>query len=388
MDFVDAWEARFAAFEPTDLTADEAADRDLVLMELAAYRFGETDLAGGPLGPARVGLPAGRRDLPAPRPRVRAPRRPARLGRPPDRRHLGHPARGPARAPCPRRPAGLAAPHRDGAAPARRHRRADRRRARAGGAAPTTPPCATSGRSSSTRPPTPAGRSRSSRPSCATSCCRSPRARAGSGRSCSRASSATRSARATRSTRCSAAPRPSTPPSAPRWCASRARCGRPTFPDRAMPASRRPTSSGPCSTTSGASTRARTDLLEFCRDELGRIEAFVRTHDLIGLAPRPARDPLDAGLPALVRRRDARFTRAAGPGPEGVLRDHADPRGLDRGAGRVLPARGQRPDAPAAHDPRGRARPLPPGRLREPRARRSPDRSSGAGCSPRAGRST
>ena len=44
MDFVGAWEARFAAFEPASLTPDEAADRDLVLMELAAYRFGETDL--------------------------------------------------------------------------------------------------------------------------------------------------------------------------------------------------------------------------------------------------------------------------------------------------------------------------------------------------------
>jgi uncharacterized protein (DUF885 family) len=44
MDFVDAWEARFAGFDSTGLTADEAADRDLVLMELAAYRFGERDL--------------------------------------------------------------------------------------------------------------------------------------------------------------------------------------------------------------------------------------------------------------------------------------------------------------------------------------------------------
>ena len=36
------------------------------------------------------------------------------------------------------------------------------------------------------------------------------------------------------------------------------------------------------------------------------------------------------------------------------------------GAGRVLPPRGQRPDAPPPDDPRGRPGPLPPGRLREP----------------------
>jgi uncharacterized protein (DUF885 family) len=42
--FLDTWEREITAFEPDDLTPDEAADRDLVLMELAAYRFGETDL--------------------------------------------------------------------------------------------------------------------------------------------------------------------------------------------------------------------------------------------------------------------------------------------------------------------------------------------------------
>ena len=70
----------------------------------------------------------------------------------------------------------------------------------------------------------------------------------------------------------------------------------------------------------------------------------------------PARDPLDAGLPPLLRRGDARHAGPARPGPEGVLRDHPDPGRLDRRAGRELPPRGQRPDAPTAHDPRGRAR--------------------------------
>ena len=81
---------------------------------------------------------------------------------------------------------------------------------------------------------------------------------------------------------------------------------------------------------------------------------------------RPARDPLDAGLPARLRRRDARHAGSARQGPEGVLRDHPDPGRLDARAGRELPPRGQRPDAPAAHDPRGGARPLPPGLGRQP----------------------
>lgn len=42
--FLDTWEREFRAVEPADLTPDEAVDRNLALMELAAYRFGETDL--------------------------------------------------------------------------------------------------------------------------------------------------------------------------------------------------------------------------------------------------------------------------------------------------------------------------------------------------------
>ena len=112
------------------------------------------------------------------------------------------------------------------------------------------------------------------------------------------------------------------------------------------------------------------ELLDFCRAENGRIEAFVaraRPH-------RPGRradaDHLDARLPARLRRRDADPARAAGPRPGELLRHHADHRRLAGGAVGVVPARGQRPDAAAAHHPRGGARPLPAARLLEPRADR------------------
>jgi uncharacterized protein (DUF885 family) len=42
--FIDRWEAAFGALDPSTLTLDEAIDRDLVLGELAAMRFGETEL--------------------------------------------------------------------------------------------------------------------------------------------------------------------------------------------------------------------------------------------------------------------------------------------------------------------------------------------------------
>ena len=103
---------------------------------------------------------------------------------------------------------------------------------------------------------------------------------------------------------------------------------------------------------------------------------------------RAARDPVDAGLPACVRRRDADLAGSARQGAEGVLRDHPDARRLDRRAARVEPARGQRPDAPPADDPRGGPGPLPPGRLRQPLPVARPGRSSAAACSPRAGPST
>jgi uncharacterized protein (DUF885 family) len=42
--FIDRWRATFGELDPSSLTADEAIDRDLVLGELEAMRFGETDL--------------------------------------------------------------------------------------------------------------------------------------------------------------------------------------------------------------------------------------------------------------------------------------------------------------------------------------------------------
>jgi uncharacterized protein (DUF885 family) len=42
--FIDAWEARFSDLDPANLSSDEAVDRDLILGELEAMRFGETEL--------------------------------------------------------------------------------------------------------------------------------------------------------------------------------------------------------------------------------------------------------------------------------------------------------------------------------------------------------
>ena len=42
--FIDAWEATFSDLDPATLSRDEAIDRDLVVGELEAMRFGETEL--------------------------------------------------------------------------------------------------------------------------------------------------------------------------------------------------------------------------------------------------------------------------------------------------------------------------------------------------------
>ncbi len=42
--FVDAWQATFSGLDPAALSVDESVDRDLVLQELDAMRFGETEL--------------------------------------------------------------------------------------------------------------------------------------------------------------------------------------------------------------------------------------------------------------------------------------------------------------------------------------------------------
>src|SRR5689334_820389 len=42
--FYDEWTRRFAAFGDEELTVDERIDRDLLLMELDGWRFGDTEL--------------------------------------------------------------------------------------------------------------------------------------------------------------------------------------------------------------------------------------------------------------------------------------------------------------------------------------------------------
>ncbi len=108
------------------------------------------------------------------------------------------------------------------------------------------------------------------------------------------------------------------------------------------------------------------EMVAFCRAELGRIESFCRGARRHRPRRRAARDRVDAGVHALVRRRDAGLARAAGRGTEDVLLDHAAAPGVGPRRGRVLPARDERPPAPAAHDPRGDARPLPPDGVRQP----------------------
>ena len=89
---------------------------------------------------------------------------------------------------------------------------------------------------------------------------------------------------------------------------------------------------------------------------------------------RAARHRLDAGVPALVRRRDAGLAGAARPRPEVVLLDHAGPRRLAGRPAALVPAGDEHPPDAAARHPRGGARPLPPGRVRQPRLVARPPR--------------
>ncbi len=157
-------------------------------------------------------------------------------------------------------------------------------------------------------------------------------ARAVSGPSCSRPRCATRCG-PRRSPRSGSWPLPSasTAPSGPRWSGSPASCGRPGAAT-SRPRTTRAPSSAASSTRSRSSTRRPHDLLDFCRAENARIEAFCRGAGPHRADRRAARDPVDAGLPARVRWRDARLARTARQGPEGVLRDHPDARRLGRGA--------------------------------------------------------
>ncbi len=107
------------------------------------------------------------------------------------------------------------------------------------------------------------------------------------------------------------------------------------------------------------------DLLDWCRDEVARIEAFCRDAGIIGLTDEPLSI---IWTPVFLRAYGRAFLDAPGPLDQG-LQSHffITPPADDASAGvdRVLHARGQRPDAPAAVHPRGRPWPLPPGRLVE-----------------------
>ena len=158
-----------------------------------------------------------------------------------------------------------------------------------------------------------------------------------SARRCSPTSCATRCAtRRSRRRRSSPAPSASSPPSAPRWCGSRARRG---------PRGCRATARSP--DDEGALVRGVLDAIAAdhpAADELVDVQPR-RARPGRGVLPRPrrhrarrraARDRLDARVHALVRRRDARLARAARPGPEDVLLDHAGARRL---AARAAPSR-------------------------------------------------
>ena len=97
------------------------------------------------------------------------------------------------------------------------------------------------------------------------------------------------------------------------------------------------------------------------------VEAFCREHDVIGLVGRAPRDRVDARVHALVRR--ARCSTRPDPldvGQKSFFSITPAAARVGPRRGRVLPARDEHAPAPAAHDPRGRARPLPPVRVREP----------------------
>ena len=93
------------------------------------------------------------------------------------------------------------------------------------------------------------------------------------------------------------------------------------------------------------------DLLDFCRAENARIEAFCRERDLIGLAD----DPLEIRwTPVFLRSFGGAMLSSPGPldkGQKAFFAITPMPDDWSAGAARVEPARGQRPDAPAAHDP-------------------------------------
>ena len=287
--FAERWQAELAGFADEDLTRDERVDRDLLLSELDGIRFAETDLRqeawdplewvyllGGGIFPLlarefapladRLASAAGR--LEGIRGVVEAARTEL-VGLP------GRPVSAFHTETALKQLPGIAELADDAvAAPARPRPRPTRR---------SRPSCP----ASRPRQRMPRRPWRTSRPTCARSSCRGPRARAGWATRCSRRRCATPSR---------------TPELTPARILARAeqeydavraemiRLARDLWPTwgagREAPAD------------DGALVRAvldaiaaehppAADLLDWCREELGRIEAFCRERDLVGLADDP-----------------------------------------------------------------------------------------------------
>ena len=315
----------------TDLPADDAIDRDLLIGELEAARFAETRPARGRLEPARLGLPrwarACSRCSPASSRRWptgwhRPPggwRRCRRCSRPPARRWSGSAAGRSARfhtETALRQLAGIEELIADALAAAE--------------AAPTDPAVA----ALAPRLDAAAATARGAR-----SPLRDPPARRRPARERRRGPARARTLFAEkmrhtmRSDDAHAGAHPGRAPSAsssrsgPRWSGWPASSGRPGAAGRAVPTTTA-RSSAACSTPSPPSTRTPTTCSTSAapRTPGSRRSAASATSSAW---PTSRSTSVDAGLPALVRRRDALVAGAARQGPEGVLRDHPDARRLD-----------------------------------------------------------
>ena len=124
--------------------------------------------------------------------------------------------------------------------------------------------------------------------------------------------------------------------------------------------------SAPCSTPSPPSIRGATTSSTGAAPRPPGSRRSARRTDLVGMAD----EPLDIRwTPTFLRAFGGAMLSSPGPLDKGQTAFFAItpmPDDWTRGAARVVPARGQRPDAPAPVHPRGDPGPLPPGRLREP----------------------
>ena len=293
--------------------------------------------ARGDVEPAALGLPGRRRAAPAARPRLRAARRPARVrrgpargdpaaARPGARRSSARTRRGRSRSSTPRSPRSASAAWRRSRGTPSRPREAAADRPRRGGAparACAPPP---------TRPP------RRSRRWPSTSPTRSSRTSSGPaelGEPLFAGQAPPHAPRPGRDGRrpSSPGPRRSTPPSA----AEMVRIAREIWPAW-RPGEPVPDDDGALVRGHARRHRRRPprgadDLLEFCRDELARIEAFCRERDVIGLVD----EPLEIDwTPEFLRSFGGAMLDSPGPArrrPEDVLLDHAGPRRVDADEG-------------------------------------------------------